>query len=260
MSFYDLRSGLFRGAVVLSMLSAAACSSYAEEEQGDEGDGLGAAAAMLNLKDANTLMEDSDFEGDQDITVADVQAVLDLKKSPLATYKVGTRTAAQIIVEESIAQRISPVFMVARIQTEQALITSRTNIDNLESATGCGCHDAKKCAAVYKGFDKQVKCTATKFREYFDNLRQGLAPAGGVKPNANDTNVYMIGRKTLTEDPLRSGRKGCSVTPTNAATAAVLTYTPYVGVNVTNACPSTQVGGAGLQIRVLENVREWMGR
>ncbi len=231
------------------------CAVDAEStESGVADDGSGDELRRLGYSNANSLFADSDLEGDQLVSAQDVQKVLESQRGPLSTYSINGRTAAAIIVEESIKNGISPVFMVARIQTETQLITSTKWTSKIPYATSFGCPGS--CNPAYKGFDVQIINTARQFRSYMDNIRAGKYAINGSTLRSQDYG-YLIGRTTKTLDPLRGGGKGCNVTPTNAATAAIYTYTPYVGLGVTAACASTEPGGFGLQIQTYKKARAW---
>ena len=74
----------------------------------------------------------------------------------------------------------------------------------------------------------QVDCAATKFVEYVAEMEQQGATRTG----------WAVGRAKQTSD-------GCDVTPRNAATAALYTYTPWVGAYGIG-CGREDVGGASL--------------
>ncbi|MBZ4416279.1 hypothetical protein [Myxococcus sp. RHSTA-1-4] len=184
--------------------------------------------------DMHRLMEDADIIGGQWITTAQVQAFLQQYNSYLATYKDpawGNKTAAALIVERSRAYSISPLYMLARIQVESSLVQSGTS-NNLSKATGCGCPDGSGCDAQYTGFGNQIECSAKKMRGYFTDLDAGRTTIAGWK----------VGLAKSTLDP-------CSVTPVTKATAALYTYTPWVGAYATQ-CGRTTVGGSSL-VRVI---------
>src|SRR5688572_2296872 len=106
-----------------------------DEPPDDDPDDLRSTPGGL---DRNRLLEDADIEGGQSITASQVQALLENHGSALATFSEGGKTAAQWIVTESIANGISPLYMVARIETESSLIRSGT-LSKIRQATGCGC-------------------------------------------------------------------------------------------------------------------------
>ena len=183
--------------------------------------------------DMHRLLEDSDVTGGTGITPAQVQAFLQQQGSYLAGYTDPAygKTAATLIVERSRASNISPLYMLARIQGESSLIQSGTST-NLSKATGCGCPDGSGCDAQYVGFGKQVECAAKKMRGYLTDLEAGRATISGWKTGVTKS----------TSDP-------CSVKPVNNATAALYTYTPWVGAYAIQ-CGRTTVGGSSLMASI----------
>jgi hypothetical protein len=75
---------------------------------------------------------------------------------------------------------------------------------------GCGCPDNQPCNPAYKGFDKQVGCMASKFHHYLEDIATDNSTVAG----------WGVGVTKTTLD-------GFAVTPENAATAAIYTYTPW---------------------------------
>jgi hypothetical protein len=195
-----------------------------EDAPEDDPDNL---RAIANGLDRNRLIEDSHLVGDQDVTVSQIQALLQSQGSALANYSEGGRTAAQWIVQESKAQTISPVYMVARIETESSLIRSGT-LNKLEQATGCGCPDGAVCDPNLAGFGLQVRCAAELVRGYLKDLDAKNATITG----------WGVGVGKSTSDP-------CWVVPQNKATAALYTYTPWVGAWAA-VCGTPQWGGSSL--------------
>jgi hypothetical protein len=215
--------------LLLPALLAVGCGPSEDEVVVDELTGQVLEAATTEY-DMHRLLEDSDITGGQWITTAQVQAFLQQKGSYLATYKDpawSNKTAAALIVEQSKAQTINPLYMLARIQTESSLITSGTST-NLAKATGCGCPDSGGCSTSYAGFGKQIECSAKKLRGYLIDLDAGRATISGWKPGVTKN----------TSDP-------CSVKPVNKATAALYTYTPWVGAYAIQ-CGRTDIGGSSL--------------
>jgi hypothetical protein len=177
--------------------------------------------------DQHRLLEDDQLEGDQLVTSGQVQALLEAEGSALASFVEGGRSAAQWIVQESRAQHISPVYMIARIETESGLIRSGT-LHNLLSATGCACPDGEACDPSVAEFGLQVRCAAELARSYLSDL------------DATNTTIsgWGVGRAMWTLD-------SCRVVPQNRATAALYTYTPWVGAYA-EACGTSQWGGSSL--------------
>lgn len=175
----------------------------------------------------NRLLEDIQVEGDQQVTIAQIQALLVDQGSALAGYVDDGRSAADWIVSESRGMSISPVYMVARIETESGLIRSGT-FANIASATGCACPDGTTCDPAVAGFGLQVRCAAELMRSYLDDLDQVNITVSG----------WSVGSGRSTLDP-------CWVVPKNRATAALYTYTPWVGAYA-NGCGTWQWGGSSL--------------
>lgn len=195
--------------------------------------------------DPTYVLDDENLEGDQDIGVDQVQALLDEGKSSLRDYSVGSRSAAQVIVDEAKAKRISPAYVLARLQTEQGLVFAPKSASTVNraiaKAMGCGCPDYAPCSRSNAGFEGQIVCGTNLVRVYLDNLDASKTTVGGttyVQPAE-----WKVGRTTRTLD-------GCSIRPKNRATAALYTYTPWVGQSSTGSCGARRVmGTSGLAIQ-----------
>ncbi|MCS6912461.1 MAG: hypothetical protein RMK29_10905 [Myxococcales bacterium] len=191
------------------------------------GEQLDAAAARVDM---HHLLRDADLTEGGHITVQQVQDFLQRKGGLLARYRdpeAGGRTAAEIIVEQGRAHRIHPVYLLARIQTESSLVSGHVPA-RLPRAAGCGCPDGAGCSSAYAGFARQVQCAAEKMRSYLRDLEAGRPTVSGWRPG--------VARSTL--DP-------CRVVPANRATAALYTYTPWVGAYAVQ-CGRRSVGGSSL--------------
>ena len=224
----------FRGLVLslCALLLSTACGGPEEEEvpQDPRSEEIIALDSALADVDMHNLMSDADMSSYQWVSVAQVQGFLQSKGSFLANYRdpaFGNKTAATLIVERATAFRINPVYILARIETESGLIRSG-NSNNLAKACGCGCPDGSGCDAQYTGFGKQVECAAKKFRNYLVDLEAGRPTVSGWKAG--------VTKNTL--DP-------CSVRPANNATAALYTYTPWVGAYAAQ-CGTSKWGGSSL--------------
>lgn len=132
-----------------------------------------------------------------------------------------------MIVEESLRQHISPLYMLARLETESSLVTSGTH-NHIDSACGCHCPDGDSCDSADAGFARQIRCSAKDLRGYLDTLDTKKVTISGWK----------VGVEKSTSDP-------CQVTPKNRITAALYTYTPWVGAYGIG-CGTSQWGGATL--------------
>lgn len=165
--------------------------------------------------DRNNLLSDADFTNSSTLSAAEIQAFLEHthcgNRSTLADYKSNGKTAAQAIYDAATQNHLNPVLFLARLQTESSAICRPASAALLDKAFGCGCPDNAPCSPAFKGFDKQVQCAARAFRSYLDDLEANGETVAG----------WAVGRKKNSLDPL-------SVTPANAATAALYTYTPWV--------------------------------
>jgi hypothetical protein len=173
------------------------------------------------------LLADDMVFGGEAISASQVGDFLAERGSFLASYDDGGRSAATIIVEQGRRHGVSPLYLLARIQTESSLVTSGTDA-HLAAATGCGCPDGGGCDPALSGFASQVDCAALKMKEYVAELdADGVTRAG-----------WRVGSARDTGDP-------CTVTPANRATAALYTYTPWVGAYA-EGCGRSDIGGSSL--------------
>lgn len=171
------------------------------------------AEATFNRHD---VLDDASLTDADAMTVAEVQDFLENNpygwQSVLATVVSNGVPASQAFVDAAQAHGINPLVLLTRVQLEQSLIgkTSASKA-TLDKAFGCGCPDNQPCAAKYKGFDKQLDCAASKFRDYLDDMADsGTTVAGwGVGITKKSLDQYFV-------------------TPVNQATAAIYTYTPWV--------------------------------
>ncbi|MGQ0508406.1 MAG: hypothetical protein ACT4TC_24165, partial [Myxococcaceae bacterium] len=151
---------------------------------------------------------------------------------------------SQLFVTRGVAHKISPVYLLARIQTESGLIESGSNA-KLSAAAGCGCPDSGVCKTSYAGFGRQMDCAAAKMRNYLTRLDSQGATISG----------WRVNRAKSTSDP-------CSVKPQTRATAVLYTYTPWVGAYATQ-CGRKSVGGSSLlagKLHLYEQQWDWSPR
>lgn len=203
------------------VVHASACSA---RQPNDDSVSAEANAARF---DENNVLSDAELLDARRVTRAAVQRLFERtpwgKRSALADYEVGGKPASQILTEAAASAGINPLELVVRAQMEQRLL-SRTREeleaadgdDALDFAFGCGCPHAPVCATSpekYTGFDKQAACAAKLLAQDMKILAAGSALRSGWRAKTRRT----------TED-------GVAVTPANDATAALYSYTPYVGV------------------------------
>jgi CHAP domain len=199
-------------------------------------------ASHLGSINPDNPMTDADMTGGQEITVAKMQSFLESERSALADFvdPSSHKTAAEIIVNESHAHGLSPVYMLARLQSEEGLVESSRGWDKgeldvrLDSATGCACPST--CDKSLSGFRTQIECAASNTATYMKDAEHGGETVSG----------WRVGHEKTTLDH-------CTVRPVNAATAALYTYTPYEGYEDSNrycagAKELTAAGEDGLEV------------
>lgn len=188
---------------------------------------------------ANYIIADDQMTDYLGMSASKIQEFLDTKPGVLGNYVHSDgRTAAQVIADAAQSYQISPKVLLTTIQKESSMITrSSFNTDGysgskqyyLDWITFYGWCDS--CSTgVDKGFANQVSATAAAFRRYLDRMAQYGTSVSGWGPS--------ISRSLLCIDSdYYSGRNICTpgttitITPGNAATAALYTYTPHPGGN-----------------------------
>lgn len=185
-----------------------------------------AALALFSLPlptiaafDANNLLADNDLMDGESMSRAGIQNFLSKKGSALASLRLSTlnseKLAADIIYDAGKYWGISQKYLLVRLQVEQGLVLSKNpTVRQLEYAAGYGCPDSSSCDPKYKGFFNQVNWAARALR--------GDKYLGGIEKNGRTISGWGPGITKQTLD-------GIMVTPSNAATAVLYTYTPWVG-------------------------------
>lgn len=165
------------------------------------------------------LISDNDLTYADSMSSARIQKFLESKGGALATRKLeavgGLKSAADIIYDAGKHWGISQKYLLVRMQVEQGLITeANPTATQIDYATGYGCPDGSGCSLTYKGFFNQVNWAAKALRgdKYLGGIAKNGSTISGWGPN--------ITKQTL---------DNISVTPANAATAVLYTYTPWVG-------------------------------
>lgn len=195
-----------------------------------------AAPASFSM---NFIVPDDQFLDYLGMSQARIQEFLDNRTGILKSYVAADgRPAAQVIYDAAVANKISPKVLLATIQKESSMITrSAFNTDGysgsaqyyLDWITFYGWCDS--CSTgVSKGFVNQMNSTAAAFRRYLDSIATTGTSISGWGPG--------IGKSLLciTSD-YANGRELCTpgtaivITPLNAATSALYTYTPHPGGN-----------------------------
>ncbi|MFH1522556.1 MAG: hypothetical protein ABIE43_01905 [Patescibacteria group bacterium] len=168
----------------------------------------------------NYIISDSEILDYTSMNITEVNDFLKLKNGYLSNYSTvdpngKTMTAAEIIYDRAITNKISPKFLIVLLQKEQSLIEEKSpKQSQLDWATGYGCPDNASCNPRWKGFYKQVNSASLQFRDYIDNPHLYTYKMGETYTFANP---YATIKNETT-----------SVTPANSATAALYNYTPHV--------------------------------
>lgn len=219
------------------------CASPSDQDGTNEEDNLGEdeSAETATRYDPNNLLADADIWTRTTLTEGRLQQFLESEGSYLARYRDGSgRSAARIIIEESQSHGVNPVYILARIQGESSLIESGRST-NLSAATGCGCPDGASCSRQQAGFSAQVECAAELMEDYRNEMRADGTTRSG----------WGVGRAKRSLDP-------CSVTPRNMATAALYTYTPWVGSRG-SSCGARSAGGSSLITHIYKKYEGLLG-
>lgn len=195
--------GLAGSAFALGLFSA--CSSPKDAE-----DSTRAAVTDESTFDANNLLEDKTLRDTTTITVEDIQGLFDKtpsgRKSGLADYEEDGKSAATILVDAAVRNGINPLELVVRAQMHGGLVaSSAVAAGKLDEALGCASEN-------FKGLTKQAECAAGLIGRAIDDAKTSFGTATG----------WVVGQSKTTRDGVR-------IKPENAATAALYTYTPYVG-------------------------------
>ncbi len=229
--------GITGAALVAGLLSTVACSAPTVDESS-----RGATSSVTQRPfDRNSVLDDKSMRDAETLTVADVQKFLDKTpwgtRSALAKYTEGGKSAATIMVDAATTHGINPLEMLVRVQMEQGLVYKTTApAATISLAFGCGCPHSSVCNDSYRGFANQAECAAGTMRRTMDKALTASGTVSGWSRNkAKDT-----------ED-------GLTIVPKNAVTAALYTYTPWVGEA---GGGKKGVGGVSLHAQVWDRFAE----
>jgi len=170
---------------------------------------------------AGRIIDDTVFTSKNSMTVQDIQYFLNSKVpncntgfTCLKDYSENSKSAAQIIWEQSQNYSINPQVILVTLQKENGLVTDTSPYSRqYRTAMGFACPDDGSCDPTFFGFTKQVGQGARHFRNYFDNNPNWFVP-------------YTIGQATIKWSP-NSNCGSSSVYINNRATASLYSYTPY---------------------------------
>ena len=224
------------GAASAAVVSILVACAPAAEVTGASGDRV-----TTGTFDKNDVVSDAALLDKDALTTEQIQAFLDKTpwntKSALASYTEDGQSAAQIITTVSQKYGVNPIALMVRVQMEQSLLykDKATATDTaIKIAFGCGCPHSSICSAKYEGFANQADCAAGTLARSIAAATTSTGTASGWKKGVVKTTVDKI-----------------AVNPANAATAALYTYTPYVGEA---GGGDKGVGGASLHKSVWDKV------
>jgi hypothetical protein len=171
-----------------------------------------AQAYSINI---HNIITDTELLDSTSMSVTRIQEFLKSKGSYLANYSTNGKSAAQIIFDAANYYHINPKYILVRLQVEQSLVyDSDPSQTQLDSAMGYGCPDGGSCNPEYSGFYNQIYKSAEALQgpKYLQGIRDRGYTISGWGPGITKTTL-----------------DGIQVRPENAATAALYTYTPWVG-------------------------------
>lgn len=167
--------------------------------------------------DRHNLLSDALFRDGNYMTVDEIQEFLEetpyQNRSGLAGETFHGETAAEIILDAARRYSVNPLLLLTKLQVEFSLVYKENpSAFSLNYAMGCGCDDETvACEVAVSGFRQQVLCGAELLERHFLVAERGDATISGWK----------VGRTKKTSDDI-------SVTPENASTVSLYTYTPWV--------------------------------
>jgi MYXO-CTERM domain-containing protein len=207
--------------LVTTGLGAAGCSLTS-------GNSDGSASAIAGRKfDKNHLLDDDVLMDDRAVTAEQIQAFLDRtpygRPSPLAGYRDENGAPAAVLLHDAaVSYGVNPITLLVRIEMENGLISAGALTDAgasddaslatpVPSDVQAKIESAFHCGRVL-GLEGQAGCATRAVARAMMLLEDGQEANGGWKRGA----------------PLKT-KDNVTVTPSNAATAAIYVYTPYVG-------------------------------
>lgn len=193
--------------------------------------------------DMNRIITDDDMT-DTTMSAGRVQEFLNLREGILKSYSANvdgvSKTAAEIIASAAQAYLINPRVLLATIQKESSMLT-RTSFAT-DSYRGSQqyyldwimfyswCDSCTTGDNQYKGFANQINAAAGAFRRY---LNQIADPNRGYTVSGWGPGITKSVQCLASDASRGLCETGATVTitPTNAATAGLYTYTPHPGGN-----------------------------
>jgi transglutaminase-like putative cysteine protease len=164
----------------------------------------------------NLILTDDIYFDVTTIKANDIQEILNKNKSVLATTKINNKLVSEIIYETSIKYELNPAIIIARLQTEQSLISKQTASQNtLDWALGVGCPSKAIRYQNFKGLDRQIEYACKKLGQEYLYSTKFL-------------NGKSIPEKMIVEQFAADGTK-IIINPQSKACYCLYIYNPEVG-------------------------------
>lgn len=203
-------------AAIASGCSASPAGDSPGELEGKSGD------SPINAFHKEFLLSDAELSRADTLTAPQIDAFLALPypdygqdRSCLASMSFDGRSAGFVIADAAKAHGINPLYLLAQLQKESSLVgnsSAKCPADKLDAAMGCACPDGSECDTSQSGFVRQIECAASVTRSFLDDIASKGETISGWAPMRTSTTL-----------------DGRMFAPANAATAALYTYTPWVG-------------------------------
>ncbi len=188
----------------------------------------------------NMIVSDDEFTDTTSMSAAKIQEFLQLQSGVLKNLHVtvdgADKTAAQVIYDAAVANNISPKVLLTTIQKESSML-SRSSFSTsgysgsqqyyLDWIMFYGWCDSCSSGSN-KGFVNQINSAAAAFRRYLN----AIAAQGYTISYWGPGMTKSIA--CISSDASRGicvAGQNIAITPANAATAALYTYTPHPGGN-----------------------------
>ena len=164
--------------------------------------GTPSGSVPKNQFDRSDVVSQTNFRGGNAMSAADIQAFLNRQPGALKSYTGKdhfgvTKTAAQMIAQESVRFNINPKIMLATLQKEQSLLTvARPSQTQLDWALGAGKADTFTTTSM-KGFGNQIYWGAQKFDKNARDWYPGRTePVDGTSQACNNEGTFAQYRYT----------------------------------------------------------------
>ena len=133
------------------------------------------------------IMSDSSFTNVDSMSEREVQDFLEKRDSVLAKPYRGQRPSA-LIMEACRKHDVSPKVILARLQTEQGLVSRKTATQHqLDWALGVGCYDSGNWNEKFKGLGKQIEYAAVTLKKHYSSGQKTIGQKGVIAMTIDGT-------------------------------------------------------------------------